>query len=119
MKKKDIYDQVPGYWKTTDLENLFDINSDARDNYVFNLNENLYLDIPDAALNTYTCQYAEMHWPLISYTIYGTTRLAWLLMKLNNVQVKDAFMPKSASDKIKYINKEFLPQIVKIINGYE
>ena len=119
MKKKDVYNQVPNYWKTTDLENLFDINQDPMDRYWFNLNENLYLDVPDAALNTYTCQYAEMHWPLISYMIYGTTRLAWLLMKLNGVKIEDVFLPKRAADTVKYISKESLPQIIKVVNGYE
>lgn len=50
MKKKDVYDQVPAYWKTTDLENLFDINVDGQDKCWFNLNENLYLDVPDSVL---------------------------------------------------------------------
>lgn len=119
MKKRDVYDTVPGYWKTTDFENLFDINQDALGRYGFNLNENLYIDVPDGALETYTCQYAEMHWPLISYDIYGTTRLAWLLMKLNGVKVEDMFTPKHASEKVKYVNKEVLPQLVKVVNGYE
>lgn len=60
-----------------------------------------------------------MHWPLISYSIYGTTRFAWLLMKLNGVKAEDTFMPKYPSDKVKYISKDSLPQIVKTVNGYE
>jgi len=119
MKKKDIYDNVPDYWKATDLENLFDINPDSLGRYGFNLNENLYLDVPDRVMGTYICQYAEMHWPLISYVLYGSTRFAWLLMKLNNVKAEDIFMPKRASETVKYISKELLPQIVKTINGYE
>ena len=55
MKKRDVYERVPDYWKTTDFENLFDINPDKLGRYGFNLNENLYLDVPDSALNTYTC----------------------------------------------------------------
>lgn len=119
MKKRDVYDNVPGYWKTTDFENLFDINQDKLGRYGFNLNENLYINVPSAALETYTCQYAEMHWPLISYDIYGTTRFAWLLMKLNGVKIEDMFTPKRASEKVKYVNKEVLPQLVKVVNGYE
>ena len=119
MKKKDIFGVVPTYWKTTDLENLFDIRQDSRGLFIFNLNESMYLLIPDQACLFYTCQYAEMHWPLISYMIYGTTRLAWLLMKLNNVSVDAMFMPKYASEKVKYIDKSYLQQIVKTINGYE
>ena len=119
MKKKDIYNQVPDYWKTTDLDNLFDINQGRLGMYDFNLNESVYMNVPDGALRTYTCQYAEMHWPLISYAIYGTTRLAWLLMKLNGVGVEDAFMPKRAAETVRYVDKEALPFIVKTINGYE
>ena len=119
MKKNDIYNQIPNYWKTTDLDNLFDINEDTLGRVGFNLNENLYLNIPDNALNIYICQYTEMHWPLISYIIYGTTRFAWLLMKLNNVSVENAFMPKHASETVKYISKTHLPELIKIINGYE
>ena len=119
MKKRDIYDQIPDYWKTTDLENLFDITEDNKGMYKFNLNENIYFNIPDNALNLYVCQYAEMYWPLISYVIYGTTRLAWLLMKINNVKIEESFLPKHASDTVKYINKDIMAELIKVINGYE
>ena len=55
MKKKDVYDNVPDYWKVTDLENLFDINGKSDDRFWFNLNESLYLRVPDSALSTYRC----------------------------------------------------------------
>lgn len=118
MKKNDVYDSLPGYWKTTDLENMFDINADVRDRLWFNLNEGLYVSAPDGAVKTYECQYAEMHWPLISYVLYGTTRLAWLLMKLNGVGVEDMFLPKKSSEKVKYVGKELLAQLIRTINGY-
>lgn len=118
MKKKDIFGQAPDYWKTTDLENLFDISRDGLGRYRFNLNESLYLLVPEGALQTYTCKYEHMHWPLISYVLYGTTRLAWLLMKLNGVSVEDSFMPMSASDKVRYLDKSTLQYIIKSVNGY-
>lgn len=40
-------------------------------------------------------------------------------MKLNGVKVEDVFLPKRASDVVKYISKESLPQIIKVVNGYE
>ena len=55
MKKKDIFGVVPTYWKTTDLENLFDIRQDSRGLFIFNLNESMYLLIPDQACLFYTC----------------------------------------------------------------
>ena len=119
MKKSDVYDRTPDYWKTTDLENLFDIEQDGLGKLGFNLNESLYLQMPDRVKATYVCQYAEMHWPLISYAIYGTTRLAWLLMKINGVKAEDMFVPRRAAETVKYITKDMLLQIVKTINGYE
>ena len=86
MKKKDIFGVAPTYWKTTDLENLFDIRQDSRGLFIFNLNESMYLLIPDQACLFYTCQYTEMHWPLISYMIYGTTRLG-----MASYEVKQCF----------------------------
>ena len=119
MKKNSIYRIVPPYWKTTDLENLFDIRQDRLGMFYFNLNENIYFRVPESAFLTYACQYAEMHWPLISYTLYGTTRLAWFLMKVNDVRAEDMFIPKRAAEKVKYLDKSYLQQVIKTINGYK
>lgn len=102
----------------TDLENLFTVRQDSRGNYMYNLNESLYLDIPDRQLLSFTCD-AQMHWPLISYRLYGTTRLAWLLMKINRVGAGDMFKAKSPSDVVKYVDKDILQQVVRTVNGYE
>jgi len=47
-----------------------------------------------------------MFWPLISYNLYKTTRLAWVLMKINNVQVEDMFKPILAGKTVAYISKD-------------
>ena len=47
-----------------------------------------------------------MHWTLISYKIYGTTRLAWLLWKANNVQMADTFKVKMPGDIVYYLPRE-------------
>ena len=67
-----------------DLENMFSIHVDKRDNYVFNLNET-------------------------------ATRLAWLLMKLNNVKAENIFDPKKAGDTIYYVNNDTVAQIIQSI----
>ena len=57
-----------------------------------------------------------MHWPLISYMLYGSTRFAWLLLKINNVSTADVFKIKRNGEVIKYLNKDRLPGIVQVIN---
>jgi hypothetical protein len=40
-------------------------------------------------------------------------------MKINNVKIEEMFLPKRSSENIKYIDKDFIPEIIKVINGYE
>lgn len=102
----------------TDLENMFEARPDRRGNYMYNLNESLYLDVPESQLREFTCD-ARMHWPLISYKIYGTTRLAWLLIKINKVETRDVFKAKLPSETVKYVDKEVVQGVVRAVNGYE
>lgn len=98
--------------RITDLENFFNIFKDKRGNYVYNLNETLYLNIGN--LKEYKCD-TKSFWPLISYKIYGTPRMSWLLMKVNNVNANEIFHPKQPGDIIKYPDKETVNSILKYI----
>lgn len=122
MKIYDIETDIEGadkFLKVTDLDNFFDVYQDKKDNYVYNLNSSIYFNFQDANnLPVFTCMH-DMHWPLISYHLYDTTRLAWLLLKVNNVHPKDVFKIKHAGDKIKYIEKDHAEEIVRTINGYD
>ena len=103
MKLVDLDIEETGrYLKITDLENIFDIHVDKRGNAVFNMNETLYINVDRNSLPSFTCT-SEMHWTTISYAIYGTTRLAWLLLKLNNVEPIELFNAKQPGDKILYM----------------
>lgn len=121
MKIYDIETDVEGadtFLKVTDLDNFFEVYQDKKDNYVYNLNSSIYFNFQDANnLPVFTCTH-DMHWPLISYHLYDTTRLAWLLLKVNDVHPKDVFKIKHAGDKIKYIAKDHAEEIVRTINGY-
>jgi len=101
MKVYDILDE--SWLKITDLENMFEVYVDGKGQYAYNLNETMYIDVPDSLLSEFTCD-CVMHWPLISHKIYGTTRLAWLLQKINKVQPEDMFKAKNPSDKVKYLD---------------
>ena len=98
--------------KITDLENIFNVYQDKNNNYFYNLNSTVYINANNDTLRTYICNY-EMHWPLISYKLYGTTRLAWLLLKINNVQPKDIFKTKKPGDSIKYLTNESVNNLIQ------
>lgn len=105
------------YLKPTDLENMFCVYSAKDGNFIFNLNETLYFDVNGESLPEYICD-TPMFWPLASYKIYGTERLAWLLMKINGVRAENMFARIEPGVKIKYADNEFVSDLVKHINGY-
>lgn len=108
MKITDIY--YDSDIKITDFENFFDVvNVDGM--YKYNLNNTMYLDIAEDQLKTYELK-TPAHWPLISYTLYETTRLAWLLMKINKVGLKDSLRQYQPGEKIKYLSDENVKEII-------
>ena len=106
-----IADLDEDYLKITDLENMLSLFVDKRNRLMFNLNETMYIDADDDALMTYVCKH-PLHWTTLSYNIYGTTRLAWLLCKVNNVKCKDIFKPKMPGDEVKYLPTSYIDNIV-------
>lgn len=87
-----------------DLDKMFSLFIDEKGQWKFNLNSTFYLiDIPDAVCDWYVCP-TDMHWPSISWKVYGSTRLAWFLMKLNNVRDQNIFDIIKAGTKIRYLN---------------
>lgn len=119
MKLVDLDISETGkYLKITDLENIFDIYVDKRNNAVFNLNETLYINVDVSQLPEFICN-AEMHWTTLSYKIYGTTRLAWLLLKVNNVDARQIFDAKQPGDKVKYLPKKYVDGVVASITEFD
>ena len=103
------------YLESYDFENFFNVYVDKKDNYVFNLNNSMYFDIDKNALQKYVVKH-DMQWTILSYILYGTTRFAWLLLKLNGVSAKDVFKIKHAGDVILFLRKEQLNEIVAEVN---
>lgn len=56
---------------------------------------------------------------MLSYKLYGTTRLAWLLMKLNDVDASNVFDQKMPGDKIWYLPRENVESIVADLNDFD
>ena len=111
-------DETGNYLKITDLENIFDIYVDKRHNAVYNMNQTLYINVDRDLLPDYVCT-SEMHWTTLSYLIYGTTRLAWLLLKVNDVEAKDMFKAKQPGEKIKFLPKSYMDNVVATINEFD
>ena len=100
--------------KITDFENMFDIYETMSGHYVYNLNSTMYIKSGEN-LPVLRVMH-DSHWPLLSYQLYDTTRLAWFLMKLNDVKFEDAFKKVSAGTAIKYIDKDSLQQVINELN---
>ena len=118
MKLVDLEDQqFDSTLKITDLENMFDIFVDKRLNRVFNLNSSLYVNVDKSLLQTFQCDY-PMHWTLISYHIYNTTRLAWLLWKVNDVSPRDVFKAKQPGEVVYYLPQAQVEDIISNITQF-
>lgn len=89
LKLRDVKD-LPFKTKYADLENMFNVHEDKFGNWAPNINETIYLDINIKSLKIYIPDH-PIHWGILSYKLYGTTRLTWLLLKINNVKIKDVF----------------------------
>ena len=85
---------------------------------MYNLNNALYINVDPSKLPEFICDH-EMHWPLASYRIYGTTRLAWLLWKLNGIDASNVFKPLQPKDKVKYLPTRYSEGIVADINNFD
>lgn len=111
-------DEKNRWLKITDFENTFNVYSNADGQLVYNLNSTTLFMVDPSDMQQYICDH-DMFWPLISYKIYGTARLWWLLMKLNCVDAKNAFDMKYAGDVVFYIPKEQANTIISRINEFE
>lgn len=103
--------------KSTDFENILNVYQDKNYNWIYNLNQTTLFEVDDSLILKYTCTY-DSHWPLISYNIYGTTRLAWILYRLNNVTIENIFKPILAGSTVNYIHKSYIRTIITSLQNY-
>jgi len=99
-----------------DFENFFQIYTDRKGNHSFNLNSTIYLSFSDDSVQHYMTK-TDLFWTTISYNIYGTTRLAWLLMKLNDVKPQNMFDIVKAATDVKYITGEALTLVMNEVRS--
>ena len=117
MKISDLADTYENYGdvvKITDFEHFFNVYQDDQKYFKYNLNSTVYFDSKNAKMLEYVVKY-DSHWTLISYNIYKTTRLAWLLMKLNDVKPTQVFDLIRAGTTVKYLSTEQVQKIIEAI----
>ena len=100
----------------TDYEKALNVYIDNNGNYKFNLNSGLYIDINEKDVQYYVVNNPIESWQLLSYKLYGTPRLVWILYKLNNITAKNIFEPLKIGQKIKTIRREVITNILTLIN---
>ena len=108
MKIKDI----DGNIKISDLENFFDVyenTQDRRKPYLYNLNSTVYFSGTPKSVHKLS---HDMFWTTISHEIYGTTRLWWILMKVNGVGMDRAFDTVPAGSSVRYVDKDVLNRVL-------
>lgn len=111
FKLPQILQDGEGSVKFTDLENFFNVYRDKNDYYHYNLNSTVYLSVPPSRMKSYVCQH-DLHWTTISYNLYGTVRLAWVLMKLNNITPDISFNIVPAGSTVKYLDRGDITTII-------
>lgn len=117
MRLTDLSQENLGYLQLQDFENILNVGLIDNKYYIYNLNSTLYIKADsNNGIQTYVLRTAA-HWPLISYLIYGTTRLWWLLCKLNDENINNIFNAKEIGTEIKYIDKGSIQKILDLINS--
>lgn len=97
------------------LENLFNIYNDNK-NYFYNLIGTVSIpeDLDPITYTTYTVPSDYMPWTLISYRLYNTTELWWLICSVNNIKNPVQF-PKGGT-VLKVLTPDYVSAIVQQMN---
>ena len=116
MKEFEI-NEIKSEAPTNSLSNALNVEVVAN-NYVYNIMRTLYILDVDFIENNYF-QYYRVNenetWNSISYNIYGTNRLYWLILKLNGI--KDPLFDPVPGSKLKYISEDDALEVIESIRG--
>lgn len=114
MKANDI-ENIQYPLKFSNMENIFNIYSEADGNYYYNLlrTVNIPKDIDPDYFDYYIVQTNDV-WPLIAYKFYKNVTLWWLVCCAN--QILDPTSIPQPSTVIKVIKASYVNQILSTIN---
>jgi hypothetical protein len=98
-------------------ENIFNVYKNDTDNYFYNIlaKVNFPTSIEEAYYDTYTVPHDKLPYTFISYKLYGTTLLWWLVCSVNSIQTP-VFFPK-AGTKLKYLKPQYARLVIEQITN--
>jgi hypothetical protein len=93
-------------------ENLFNVYQDTNSRYFYNIlsKVNFPADISEAYYNVYVIPENNMPYTYLSYKLYGTIMLWWLVCAVNNIQNPVYYL--TAGTTIKYLKPEYVRLII-------
>lgn len=96
------------------LENLFNVYNNGS-NYFYNLigTVNIPQDLDAETYVDYTVPANNMPWTLISYKVYSTIDLWWLICSINNI--KDPTKFPTAGTVLKVLTPDYVSSILEAI----
>lgn len=120
MKVKSLSKEIkaPGFHISSEnFENIFNVyKNDDDDKYFYNLLRTVDFptDLADNLYDVYTTGKNE-HYTNISYVMYGTTKLWWLITGAN--QIMDPTYPPDPGTKLKIIRPDIVASIISTIQS--
>jgi nucleoid-associated protein YgaU len=83
--KQNFIKELPQL-RVENFENIFNIYQDKDSMYFYNILQTIQipLDLPEGYYDTYNVGYEDT-WPYISYKLYRTPNLWWLITHANNI----------------------------------
>ena len=114
MKQNDIKDNAVRILGTYQYENAFNVYLDSDDRYFYNLLKNIYIpdDISSDLYTTVEPLPGELL-PQLSYRVYNTVNLWWLIAKTNNIS--NPLEPLTTNTNLKIIRKSIVSNILETI----
>lgn len=120
MKTKQIQG-LSNYIAKTDIANIFNVYTKSVDGfiqYAYNLNRGLVIrgvnNIPAQYLDYYTVDNRD-NLNLISYKVYGTINLWWLIAKINNIT--DATITLKPGRKLIIVGTDSVNKILNMLKS--
>lgn len=116
MAKQNDIEELPPL-KITRLENLFNIYLDEKNRFFYNLLRTVYFDeqsIPPEIYKYYTVMNGDTY-TFISYKVYGTIDLWWLVCSLNNIN-NPTQIPEPGT-RLKILFTDYLSNILTAVKN--
>jgi hypothetical protein len=117
--KQYEYENLDEYLDSTDLANIFHVQEDnniGRFMLTYNINRTLNVigsDNPSTSIYDIHVGKEDDTWLAISYEYYNTTRLWWLVCKMNNIT--DPTTQPQRGDKIRVLKEDFISDLLNSI----